>query len=78
MIITPTNHVVFVLGLVLSQVNTACFFEEVKDGTKFTVFGDLDMRHFKLLKMIAKRNINQQIKKDLLKLKYIVENGRKS
>ena len=54
------------------------FFEAVKEGTKFTASGDLDMRHFKLLKMIAKRKINQQIKKDLLKLKYILENGRKS
>jgi len=54
------------------------FFEAVKEGTKLTASGDLDMRHFKLLKMIAKRKINQQIKKDLLKLKYILENGRKS
>jgi carbon monoxide dehydrogenase subunit G len=54
------------------------FFEAVKEGTKFTASGDLDMRYFKLLKMIAKRKINQQIKKDLLKLKYILENGRKS
>ena len=54
------------------------FFEAVKEGTKFTASGDLDMRHFKLLKMIAKRKINQQIRKDLLKLKYILENGRKS
>jgi hypothetical protein len=28
--------------------------------------------------MIAKRNINQQIKKDMLKLKCILENGKKS
>jgi hypothetical protein len=28
--------------------------------------------------MIAKRKINQQIKKDMLKLKYILENGKKS
>jgi uncharacterized membrane protein len=54
------------------------FFEAVEDGTKFTVSGDLDMRYFKLLKMIAKRKINQQIKKDMLKLKYILENGKKS
>ena len=54
------------------------FFEAVEDGTKFTASGDLDMRYFKLLKMVAKRKINQQIKKDMLKLKYILENGMKS
>ena len=54
------------------------FFEAVEDETKFTASGDLDMGYFKLLKMIAKRKINQQIKKDMLKLKYILENGKKS
>jgi hypothetical protein len=54
------------------------FFEAVEDGTKFTASGDLDMQYFKLLKMIAKRKINQQIKKDMLNLKYILENGKKS
>jgi len=54
------------------------FFEAVEDGTKFTASGDLDMQYFKLLKMIAKRKINQQIKKDMLKLKHILENGKKS
>jgi uncharacterized membrane protein len=54
------------------------FFEAVEDGTKFTASGDLDMRYFKLLKMIAKRKINQQIKKDMLKLKHILENSMKS
>ena len=54
------------------------YFEAVEDGTKFTASGDLDVRYFKLLKMIAKRKINQQIKNDMLKLKYILENGKKS
>ena len=54
------------------------FFEAVDDGTKFTTSGDLDVRYFKMLKLIAKRKINQQIKKDMLKLKYILENGKKS
>jgi hypothetical protein len=49
-------------------------FESVEDGTKFTVSGNLDMRYFKLLKMIATHKINQQIKKDMLKLRYILEN----
>ena len=53
-------------------------FEAVEDGTKFTVSGDLDGRYLKLLKMIANRKINQQIKNDMLKLKYILENGVKS
>ena len=54
------------------------FFEAVEDETKFTASGDLDMGYFKLLKMIAKRKINQQIKKDMLKLKYVLENRMKS
>lgn len=54
------------------------FFKAVEDGTKFTASGNLDIRYFKLLKMLAKRIINQQIKKDMLKLRYILENGMKS
>jgi uncharacterized membrane protein len=53
-------------------------FKTVEDGTKFTASGNLDMRYFKLLKMIATRKINQQIKEDMLRLKYILENGKKS
>ncbi len=53
------------------------FFEAVGDGTKFTASGEMDVRYFKLLKMIAARKINQQIKNDMLKLKYILENGKK-
>jgi uncharacterized membrane protein len=53
-------------------------FKKFEDGTKFTASGDLDMRYFKLLKMIATRKINQQIKEDMLRLKYILENGKKS
>ena len=53
-------------------------FKTLEDGTKFTASGNLDMRYFKLLKMIAKRKINQQIKEDMLRLKYILENGIKS
>ncbi len=54
------------------------FFTRLEDGTKFTASGTLDMRYFKLLKMIATRKINQQIKEDMLRLKYILENGNKS
>jgi hypothetical protein len=53
-------------------------FRRFEDGTKFTASGNLDMRYFKLLKMIATRKINQQIKEDMLRLKYILENGKKS
>jgi uncharacterized membrane protein len=53
-------------------------FKKFEDGTKFTASGNLDMRYFKLLKMIATRKINQQIKEDMLRLKYILENGKKS
>jgi uncharacterized membrane protein len=53
-------------------------FNKFEDGTKFAVSGNLDMRYFRLLKMIATRKINQQIKEDMLKLKYILENGKKS
>jgi hypothetical protein len=47
------------------------FFEAVEEGTKFSVSGDLDGRYLKLLKMIANRKIKQEMKKDMLKLKYI-------
>jgi uncharacterized membrane protein len=53
-------------------------FTKFEDGTKFTASGNLDMRYFKLLKMIATRKINQQIKEDMLRLKYLLENGKNS
>ncbi len=51
-------------------------FNALEDGTKFTASGELDLRYFKLLKMIATRKIDQQIKEDMLRLKYILENGQ--
>jgi len=58
---------------------TSSFFFETVDGcTKVTTTGDLDLGYFKLTKMIAKRKIHQQLKKDMLKLKYVLENGRES
>ncbi len=54
------------------------FFAVVDGGTKVTTTGDLDLGYFKLTKMIAKRKIHQQLKKDMLKLKYVLENGRGS
>jgi len=58
--------------------NCSMSFTRFEGGTKFTASGNLDMRYFKLLKMIATRKINQQIKEDMLRLKYILENGKKS
>jgi hypothetical protein len=58
--------------------NCSMSFKKLEDGTKFTASGNLDMRYFKLLKIIATRKIDQQIKEDMLRLKYILENGKKS
>ena len=53
-------------------------FEVVEDGTKFTASGMYDPGLFKLFKMVLKRKVNQQMEKDMLKLKHILENGRSS
>ena len=55
--------------------SNAFYFEVVDGGTKVTASGHLDLAYFKLAKMIVKRKINQQLKKDMLSLKYILENG---
>ena len=52
-------------------------FEAVEDGTKFTASGVYDPGLFKLFKIIVKRKVNLQMKKDMLKLKHILENGKK-
>jgi uncharacterized membrane protein len=54
------------------------FFETLQDATKLTASGQIDTRYFQILKIIAQRKINQQIRKDMAKLKYILENGKKS
>ena len=54
------------------------FFKALEDGTKFIASGELDLRYFKLLRMIATRKINQQIRVDMLRLKYILENGQET
>ena len=56
---------------------SSLFFEAVDGGTKFTTAGELDLAYFKLVKMIVNRKINQQIKKDMLKLKDVLENGKR-
>jgi len=52
-------------------------FEAVEDGTKFTASGVYDPGLFKLFNMIVKRKVNQQMENDMLKLKHILENGRR-
>jgi uncharacterized membrane protein len=52
-------------------------FEVVDGGTKVTAVGELDMGYFKLAKILVNRKVNQQLKKDMLKLKRVLENGRK-
>jgi len=54
------------------------YFEVVDSGTKAAAAGYLDIAYFKLAKMIVKHKINQQLKKDMLSLKYILENSKKS
>lgn len=50
-------------------------FEAFDGGTRFTATGVYDPGLFKLVKMIVKRKVNQQMKKDMLNLKRILENG---
>jgi len=52
-------------------------FEVVNGGTKVTAVGELDMGYFKLAKILVNRKVNQQLKKDMLKLKRVLENGNK-
>jgi uncharacterized membrane protein len=51
-------------------------FEAVDGGTKFTATADLDLRYFKLAKIVIKRKIYKQLKNDMLRLKQILENGK--
>ena len=52
------------------------FFEAVDGATKFTTTADLDLRYFKLGKIIVKHKIYKQLKNDMLHLKRILENGK--
>jgi uncharacterized membrane protein len=54
------------------------FFEAVDGATRFTTAAELDLGFFKLGKIIVKRKINQQLKNDMLKLKNILENGKRT
>jgi len=52
------------------------FFEAVDGATKFTTTADLDLRYFKLGKIIVRHKIYKQLKNDMLHLKRILENGK--
>ena len=53
-------------------------FEPVKDGTKFTTVGELDIGIFRLAGFMIRHAAKAQIKNDLLKLKEVLENGNGS
>jgi len=49
----------------------------VNGATKFTTTADLDLKSFKLGKVIVKRKIYKQLKNDMLQLKSVLENGNR-
>jgi uncharacterized membrane protein len=54
----------------------SCFiFEPAARGTKFTTIGDLSISLFRLAGFMLRRTVREQVKKDLLKLKHVLENG---
>ena len=52
---------------------TSFVFEPVKGGTKFTTSGAVDLSFLKLVKSIIVRKARRQLKKDLAKLKHLLE-----
>ena len=54
------------------------YYEVVDGGTKVAAAGYFDLAYFKLAKMLVKHKINQQLKKYMLSLQYILENSKKS
>jgi len=53
------------------------YFEAVNGATKFTTAAALDLGFLSLGKIIVKRKIYTQLRNDMLKLKNILENGKK-
>ena len=53
------------------------FFEALNGATKLTATADLNLKSFKLGEVIVKRKIYKQLKKDMLQLKSVLENGSK-
>ena len=50
-------------------------FEPVSHGTKFTTTGELTLSLFRLIGWVVSRTAREQIKKDLQRLKQVLENG---
>ena len=63
-------------GTVTGQ--SSFLFEPMNGYTKFTTAAELDLGVLSLGSVIVKRKINTQLKTDMLKLKNILENGKKS
>jgi hypothetical protein len=51
------------------------FFEDFEGGTRLTAVGHLDLIHLKLAAMAVRHKIKKQLKKDMRRLKKILENG---
>jgi uncharacterized protein YndB with AHSA1/START domain len=51
------------------------FFESVADGTQFTTTGEVSIDLFRLADFFFRRMARKQIKKNLSKLKQVLENG---
>jgi len=63
----------FTSGPVVGE--SSFIFEPVAGGTMFTTTGELTIGLFRLVGFIFRRMAREQIKKDLLKLKHVLENG---
>lgn len=62
-------------GTVIGE--SSFFFEAVNGWTKFTTAAELDLGFLSLGKIIVKRKMYAQLQNDMLKLKNILENGKK-
>ena len=51
------------------------FFEDFDGGTRLTAVGHLDLVHLKLAAMAVRHKIKKQLKKDMRRLKKMLENG---
>lgn len=51
------------------------FFESFDGGTRLTAVGHLDLVHFKLAAVVVRHKIKKQLKKDIRRLKKILEDG---
>lgn len=51
------------------------FFEDFDGGTRLTAVGHLELVHLKLAAVVVRHKIKKQLKKDMRRLKRILENG---